>query len=146
MSYCKFCLIYELSRGYLLCLFSGVPLTVIITDIRGTSTVSISLSIESSLCIQVGITKICYSSDYTLQEIHKSSPICCEQRGKIVDETMSALQWRHIERDGVSNHRLLFLAQSFVQAQIRENIKTRCCWPLWGEYTGDRWIPLTKDQ
>ena len=31
----------------------------------------------------------------------------------------------------------------FVQAQIKENIKALCHWPLWGEFTGDRWIPLT---
>ena len=31
-------------------------------------------------------------------------------------------------------------------AQIKENIKARRHWPLWGEFTGDRWIPLTKGQ
>ena len=36
--------------------------------------------------------------------------------------------------------------QSFVQAQIKENIKTPRHWPLWGEFTGDRWIRLTKGQ
>ena len=38
------------------------------------------------------------------------------------------------------------LAQSFVQAQIKENVKAPRHWPLWGESTGDRWIPLTKGQ
>ena len=57
---------------------------------------------------------------------------------------MSTSQWRHNERDGVSNHRLF--AQSFVQAQIKENIKAPRHWPFWGESTGDRWIPLTKGQ
>ena len=32
---------------------------------------------------------------------------------------------------------------SFVQAQIKENIKAPRHWSLWGEYTGDRWIPRT---
>ena len=36
--------------------------------------------------------------------------------------------------------------QSFVQAQIKENIKAVRHWPLWGEFTGDRWIPRTKVQ
>ena len=36
--------------------------------------------------------------------------------------------------------------QSFIQAQIKENIKAPRHWPLWGEFTGDRWIPLTKGQ
>ena len=73
-----------------------------------------------------------------------------------------ALQWRHNERDGVSNHqpkdcllnRLFRLrslasrlfAEPFVQAQIKENIRIPRHWPLCGEFTGDRWIPLIKGQ
>ena len=34
----------------------------------------------------------------------------------------------------------------FVQAQIIENIKAPRHRPLWGEFTGDRWIPHTKGQ
>ena len=36
--------------------------------------------------------------------------------------------------------------QPFIQAQIKENIKAPCHWPLCGEFTGDRWIPRTKGQ
>ena len=36
--------------------------------------------------------------------------------------------------------------QSFIHAQIKENIKALRHWPLWGEFTGDRRIPLTKGQ
>ena len=36
--------------------------------------------------------------------------------------------------------------QPFIQAQIKENTKAPRHWPLWGEFTGDRWIPRTKDQ
>ena len=34
--------------------------------------------------------------------------------------------------------------QPFVKAHIKENIKAPRHWPLWGESTGDRWIPFTK--
>ena len=34
--------------------------------------------------------------------------------------------------------------EAFVQAQTKENIKAPRYWPLWGESTGNRWIPLTK--
>ena len=34
----------------------------------------------------------------------------------------------------------------FVQTQNKENIKSPRHWPLWGEFIGDRWIPLTKGQ
>ena len=34
--------------------------------------------------------------------------------------------------------------QTFVQAQIKENIKAPRHWPLWGEFTADRWIPRKK--
>ena len=36
--------------------------------------------------------------------------------------------------------------QPFIQAQIKENIKAPRPWPLWGEFTGHRWIPRTKGQ
>ena len=36
--------------------------------------------------------------------------------------------------------------QSFIQTQIKENIKAPRHWPLCGEFTGDRWIPHTNDQ
>ena len=36
--------------------------------------------------------------------------------------------------------------QPFIQAQIKENIKAPRHWPLWGEFTGDQWIPRTKGQ
>ena len=35
-------------------------------------------------------------------------------------------------------------AQSFVEAQIKENIKAPRHWPLWGEVTYGRWFLLTK--
>ena len=37
-------------------------------------------------------------------------------------------------------------AQPFVEAQIKEIIKAPRDWSLWGEFTGDQWIPRTKDQ
>ena len=37
-------------------------------------------------------------------------------------------------------------AQTGAQAHIKENIKAPRYWPLWGEFTGDRWIPRTKGQ
>ena len=36
--------------------------------------------------------------------------------------------------------------QLFVQAEIKENIKAPRHWPLWEEFTSDRWIPRTKGQ
>ena len=38
------------------------------------------------------------------------------------------------------------LTLPFIQAQIKENIKTLRHWPLCGEFTGDQWIPLTVTQ
>ena len=38
------------------------------------------------------------------------------------------------------------LTPAFIQAQIKETIKALRQWLLWGEFTGDRWIPLTKGQ
>ena len=36
--------------------------------------------------------------------------------------------------------------QPFFHTQIKENIKAPRHWSLWGESTGDRWIPLTSNQ
>ena len=36
--------------------------------------------------------------------------------------------------------------QPFIRAQIKENIKAPCHWPLCGEFTGYRWIPRTNGQ
>ena len=36
--------------------------------------------------------------------------------------------------------------QPFFHSHIKESIKALRHWPLWGEFTGDRWIPCTKGQ
>ena len=36
--------------------------------------------------------------------------------------------------------------QMFIQVQIKEDIKAPRHWPLLGEFTRDRRIPLSKDQ
>ena len=41
---------------------------------------------------------------------------------------------------------LTLFIQPFIQAQIKENFKAPCHWPLWGEFTGDRGIPRTNGQ
>ena len=59
----------------------------------------------------------------------------------------STLQWRHNEHDGVSNHQPHdCLLNRLFKAQIKENIKASRHWPLYGEFTGDRWIPRTNGQ
>ena len=46
-------------------------------------------------------------------------------------------------RDGVSKHQH---HDCLLNKQLKENIKAPRHWPLWGEFTGDRWIPRTKGQ
>ena len=38
------------------------------------------------------------------------------------------------------------LLNNLFKVQIKQNIKAPRHWPLWGEFTGDRWIPHTKGQ
>ena len=40
----------------------------------------------------------------------------------------------------------LAIVYSFIQTQKKTNIKAPRHWPLWGEFTGDRWIPRTYGQ
>ena len=57
------------------------------------------------------------------------------------------LQWRHNERDGVSNHQPHYcLLGRIFKAHIKEDIKSLCHWPLCREFTGDRWISRLKGQ
>ena len=57
-----------------------------------------------------------------------------------------SLQWRHNERDGVSNHQPRDCLLNRLFWHRWKNVKTPRHWPLWGEFTGDRWIPRTKGQ
>ena len=53
--------------------------------------------------------------------------------------TCKILQWRHNERDGVSNHQPHeCLLNRLFKAQIKENIKAPRHWPLCGEFTAQR--------
>ena len=57
------------------------------------------------------------------------------------------LLWCHNERDGISNQQPHdCLLNRLFKVQIKENIQALRHWPLCGEFTGDRWIPLTKGQ
>ena len=63
------------------------------------------------------------------------------------EQLLCALKWRHYERNGVSNHQpydCLFIR--LFKSQLKENIKAPRYSPLWGDFTGDRWIPCTKGQ
>ena len=52
---------------------------------------------------------------------------------------MWSLQWRHNERDGVS-----IVYSTVCSDADQRNAKAPRHWPLWGEFTGDQWIPRTN--
>ena len=57
------------------------------------------------------------------------------------------LQWRHNERDGVSNDQPHDCSLNRLsQAQIKEKVKAPRHWPLCGVFTGHRWIPRIEGQ
>ena len=58
-------------------------------------------------------------------------------------EKFTALQAFHYN-DVIMNAMTSQITQAYIQAQIKENIKAPRHWLLWGEFTGDRWIPRTK--
>ena len=72
---------------------------------------------------------------------------CIMQSGEVAVFIKYALQWRHNERDGVSNYQPHDCSLNrLFKGQIKENIKAPRHWPLWGDFTGDRWIPRTNGQ
>ena len=58
--------------------------------------------------------------------------------------TFCTLQWRHNECNGISNHGRPSFAQLLIQAQIKENIKALCHWPLCGETPVTNEFPAQK--
>ena len=74
--------------------------------------------------------------------VHKHQSV-----GINAEKVYIALQWRHNERDGVLNHPASWLfTRPFIQGADERNIKALPHRPLWGEFTGDRWIPRTNGQ
>ena len=59
--------------------------------------------------------------------------------------THVSLQWHNNDCDGVSNHQRLDCTLNRLFMRI-SNIEAPRHWSLWGEFTGDRWIPHTKGQ
>ena len=58
-----------------------------------------------------------------------------------------ALQWRHNGRDWVSNHLAHdCLLNRLFRRRSKKTSKAPRHWSLWGEFTGDRWIPRTNGQ
>ena len=46
----------------------------------------------------------------------------------------------------ITNLTIVYSPVYMIQAHIKQNTKAMRHWPLWGEFTGDRWIPRTEDQ
>ena len=57
----------------------------------------------------------------------------------IITVTSKGARWR------LQSPALRLFTQPFIQEKVKE-IKAPRHWPLWGEFTGDRWIPHTKGQ
>ena len=62
-----------------------------------------------------------------------------ETKSQCGSNILSQWAWRHLKSPA---------SWLFTQAhiQVKENFKAPRHWPLWGEFTGDRWIPHTKGQ
>ena len=57
------------------------------------------------------------------------------------------LQWLHNECNGISNHQPYgCLHNHLFRHRSKKTSKHARHWPLWGEFTSDRWIPHTKGQ
>ena len=79
-----------------------------------------------------------------IRRSHIKSPGCLSMVAKAIKNHIIVASWWVRWRLKSSASRLF--TQAFIQAQIKENIKAPRYWPLWGEFTGDWWIPRTKGQ
>ena len=69
-------------------------------------------------------------------------------RGKYTEKCNVILRtvlWRHNEGDGVAN-RVSIVCSIVCSCADQRKQQVPRHWPLWGEFTGDRWIPRTKGQ
>ena len=80
----------------------------------------------------------------------RQTVLACWHRDAHIWRVFYVLQWRHNERNGVSNHRRLhclpigWFKTVVYSTHIKESSEASRHRPLWGEFTGHRWIPLTK--
>ena len=63
-----------------------------------------------------------------------------------VGEHGVSLQRRHNEHNSDSNHQPHDCLVNHLLSADQRNIKAPRHWPLWAEFTGDRWIPHTNGQ
>ena len=75
------------------------------------------------------------------------STVCCHGICGHSHDRFRPLQWRHNERDGVSNHRHLHcLLHCCFRRRSKKTSKLRVTGVLWEEFAGGRWIPHIKGQ
>ena len=83
--------------------------------------------------------------------VHVTRPFCCQLCPREIDVAMwlaqfsanrwYSLQWRHNERDGVSNHRCLDGLHNRLFRRWSRKTSKLSVTGLCGEFTGHRWIP-----
>ena len=57
---------------------------------------------------------------------------------------VTTVQWRHNNHQASQITCTRLFVQACVQVNMEENTKARVSGPLWGESTGDRWIPSQR--
>ena len=93
-------------------------------------------------CCCVARTNVCMQG---IDETHRSVLECLQFTTTMAIGThITMTSWWVRWRLKLPASRLF--VQPFIQAKIKENIKALRHWPLWGEFTGHRWIPRTKGQ
>ena len=71
----------------------------------------------------------------------------CNECPSILVSTCSMMHYGDVIMGAIASQITgISIVYSFFHVQIKENIKTPRHWPLWGEFTSDRWIPITKAQ
>ena len=76
---------------------------------------------------------------------HHQSPTPTHPAHVTSTVTLRTLQWRHVNvtASQITDNSTVS-SNSLFGADIKETSKIRVTGPLWWDFTGDRWIPLTK--
>ena len=98
-----------------------------------------SINLNTFLCSHT--RRCCKSIFGIMPKLHTQQSLFITQ-----PDTTQPLQWRHNEHDDISNHWCLsgLLNCLFRCRSKKTSTEALCHWPLWGEFTGGQWIPLTR--
>ena len=90
--------------------------------------------------------QLCWMSHIVMVQSHASLHITYALALRFLPYCGSELHYNYVKMSTMASQitNLTIVYTSVYSGADQKNIKAPRRWPLWGEFTGDRWIPQTK--